>query len=62
MRRGDVDTAGVPITRDWRARAVPATVAVATIRPGEHVFVGTACATPRDLVDALEGLDPPPAA
>ena len=47
--------------RDWRARAVPATAAVATIRPGEHVFVGTACATPRDLVDALEALDPPPA-
>ena len=46
---------------DWRARSVSAAAAVATIRPGEHVFVGTACATPRELVDALEALDPPPA-
>ena len=48
-------------TQDWRARSVTATEAVKTIRPGEHVFVGTACATPRELVDALEALDPPPA-
>ena len=35
--------------------------AVAQIRAGEHVFVGTACATPRSLVAALEAHRPRPA-
>lgn len=35
--------------------------AVLNIRPGDHVFVGTACATPRCLVAALEALPQPPA-
>jgi acyl-CoA hydrolase/GNAT superfamily N-acetyltransferase len=35
--------------------------AVAQIRAGEHVFVGTACATPRSLVAALEARRPAPA-
>lgn len=35
--------------------------AVALIRAGEHVFVGTACATPRSLVAALEAQRPRPA-
>jgi len=35
--------------------------AVAQIRAGEHVFVGSACATPRSLVAALEALRPSPA-
>jgi acyl-CoA hydrolase/RimJ/RimL family protein N-acetyltransferase len=56
-----MERAGTSIMEDWRARSVSAAAAVATIRPGEHVFVGTACATPRELVDALEALDPPPA-
>ena len=30
------------------------------VRPGDHVFVGSACATPRALVDAMEQLAPPP--
>lgn len=34
--------------------------AVRLIRPGAHVFVGTACATPRSLVAALEALAPAP--
>ena len=46
---------------DWHARATSATEAVAAIRPGDRVFVGTACATPRALVDALEQLREPPA-
>lgn len=54
-------TEGRSNTQDWRARTVSATEAVATIRSGEHVYIGTACATPRELVDALEALDPPPA-
>jgi acyl-CoA hydrolase/RimJ/RimL family protein N-acetyltransferase len=37
-----------------------ATEAVSLVRPGDRVFVGTACATPRVLVEALEQLDRPP--
>jgi acyl-CoA hydrolase/RimJ/RimL family protein N-acetyltransferase len=46
---------------EWRSRSVTAEEAVEGVRPGEHVFVGTACATPRALVAALERRDPPPA-
>lgn len=46
---------------DWRRRAVAAEDAVRSIQHGEHVFVGSACATPRRLLRALETLDPPPA-
>jgi acyl-CoA hydrolase/RimJ/RimL family protein N-acetyltransferase len=52
------------VTRDdheWRARASSAEEAVLSVRPGDHVFVGTGCATPHTLVDALEQLDKPPA-
>ncbi|MDP1899829.1 MAG: GNAT family N-acetyltransferase [Rubrivivax sp.] len=35
--------------------------AVQAVRAGDHVFVGTACATPRSLVAALEALAQPPA-
>jgi acyl-CoA hydrolase/RimJ/RimL family protein N-acetyltransferase len=45
----------------WRGRAVPAAQAVRAIRPGDHVFVGSACATPRRLLQALEALPSPPA-
>lgn len=38
----------------WRDRAVSAEEAVAVIRPGERVFVGTACAAPSTLLLALE--------
>jgi len=48
-------------TQGWQARAISAKQAVSSIRPGDRVFVGTACATPRALVDALERLDAPPA-
>ena len=48
-------------TQDWRARTTSALDAVSSIRPGDRVFVGTARATPRTLVDALEQLDKPPA-
>jgi GNAT superfamily N-acetyltransferase len=34
---------------------------VRAIRPGERVFVGTACATPRRLLRALHALEVPPA-
>ena len=48
-------------TQEWQARATSAAEAVSSIRPGDHVFVGTGCATPSTLVDALERLDKPPA-
>ena len=48
-------------TQEWQARATSAAEAVSLIRPGDHVFVGTACATPYSLVEALEQLDQPPA-
>jgi acyl-CoA hydrolase/RimJ/RimL family protein N-acetyltransferase len=54
----------VSVTRhdqSWRARATSAAEAVSAVRPGDHVFVGTGCATPHALVDALERLDKPPA-
>jgi acyl-CoA hydrolase/RimJ/RimL family protein N-acetyltransferase len=44
---------------DWLSREVSAAEAVAVVRPGDHVFVGTACGTPRTLVQALEQVEPP---
>jgi acyl-CoA hydrolase/RimJ/RimL family protein N-acetyltransferase len=46
---------------EWRERAVAAERAVKAIRHGDHVFVGSACATPRALLRALEALPSPPA-
>jgi acyl-CoA hydrolase/GNAT superfamily N-acetyltransferase len=45
---------------DDRGRTVSAADAVSLVRPGDRVFVGSACATPRALVAALELLDRPP--
>jgi len=50
-----------PSGGDWKSRIVSAGEAVASIGPGSHVFVGSACATPRRLVEALERLARPPA-
>src|SRR5512133_4269359 len=41
---------------DWRDRQLSAAEAVSVVRPGDRVFVGSACATPRALVEALEQL------
>ena len=38
----------------WQLRQMSADAAVASVRPGDRVFVGSACATPRTLVEALE--------
>ncbi len=43
----------------WHDRQVSALEAVSVVRPGDRVFVGSACATPRTLVDALEELRRP---
>ena len=40
---------------------VSAQDAVKSVKPGNKIFVGTACATPRTLVQALEQMDNPPA-
>ena len=45
-------TAGAAV--DWLDRQVSAAEAVSVVRPGDKVFVGSACATPRALVEALE--------
>ncbi|MGN6869575.1 MAG: acetyl-CoA hydrolase/transferase family protein, partial [Solirubrobacteraceae bacterium] len=47
------------IPEDWRSREVSAAEAVGVVRPGDHVFVGTSCGTPRTLVEALEQAQPP---
>src|SRR5262252_3287430 len=39
---------------DWRDRTVSPAQAVECVRPGDRVFVGSACATPRTLLGALE--------
>ena len=43
----------------WRDHLVSAEEAVSVVRPGDKVFVGSACATPRSLVGALERLGRP---
>jgi acyl-CoA hydrolase/RimJ/RimL family protein N-acetyltransferase len=47
-------------TEELGARHTSAEEAVGLVRPGDHVFVGSACGTPRTLVEALELRDPPP--
>jgi acyl-CoA hydrolase len=44
------------VASDWRARQVSAAEAVSVVGPGDTVFVGSACATPRSLLEALERL------
>ena len=46
-------------TTDWHERQVTAREAVSLVRRGDRVFVGSACATPRTLVGALEELSRP---
>ena len=44
----------------YKHKVTTAEEAVATIQAGDHVFVGTACATPTALVAALEARKPAP--
>ncbi len=50
-----------PALRPHADKVTTAALAAAQVRAGDHVFVGTACATPRALVAALEQLDLRPA-
>lgn len=45
----------------YQDKLLTAEAAAQLIKPGQHVFIGTACATPRTLVAALEALPGPPA-
>jgi len=63
---GDTAAAGQappldPRLGPWIAKVKTAADAVEQIVGGSHVFVGTACATPRTLVGALETMPYPPA-
>src|SRR5947209_2600574 len=44
---------------DWRDRQLSAAEAVSVVRPGDKVFIGSACAAPHSLVEALEQLKRP---
>lgn len=50
-----------PRLQPHAAKVCSAAAAVQHVQHGEHVFVGTACATPRALVAALEARQPRPA-
>lgn len=50
-----------PLLRRHADKLTTAAEAVQQVRSGDHVFVGTACATPRALVAALEAVQPAPA-
>ena len=52
----------IPVAlQPYAERVVTAEQAVGEIRNGDHVFVGTGCAAPRTLVQALESAISPPA-
>jgi acyl-CoA hydrolase/GNAT superfamily N-acetyltransferase len=51
----------LPNLEPYRNKLITAAAAARLVKPGNHVFVGTACATPRALVQALESLAQPPA-
>ncbi len=48
----------IPELAPWQGRVVSAAQAVADVRPGSRVFIGSACATPRTLLAALEAQEP----
>ena len=46
--------------QSYRDKLITAEAAARLVKSGNHVFIGTACATPRTLVHALESLAPAP--
>ncbi len=48
------------IPAKFRGKLITVEQAAQIIQPGDHIFVGTACATPRRLVTSVEALVPPP--
>jgi acyl-CoA hydrolase/RimJ/RimL family protein N-acetyltransferase len=49
-----------PALSSLRHKIISADDAARMVRPGDHVFIGTACASPRSIVGALEALPGPP--
>ena len=49
----------VEAASDWHDHLLSVEEAVSVVRPGDKVFVGSACATPRSLVGALERVNRP---
>ena len=45
------------LSLSWEGRTVTAQKAVGVVHSGDHVFIGSACATPRTLVHALEDIE-----
>ncbi len=45
------------ILTDLKEKITTPEEALSAVRPGDHVFVGSACATPRTLIEALESLE-----
>jgi len=50
-----------PTKTDLGAKRVDAQKALAAIRPGSRIYLGTGCAAPRHLIATLESLEPGPA-
>jgi acyl-CoA hydrolase/L-amino acid N-acyltransferase YncA len=62
-RRQDVKVGDAPIPSldRYGDKIITAQQAAGKVRPGQRVFIGTACGTPRTLVGALEAMRDPPA-
>jgi acyl-CoA hydrolase/GNAT superfamily N-acetyltransferase len=61
LHQGDIRMPGSENVHALRAdKLITAEAAARLIKPGHRVFIGTACATPRSLLDALEALSSPP--
>ncbi len=49
-----------PSLAEYQSRLISAAEAVSLVQPGHQVYLGSACATPRLLAEALENLASPP--
>ena len=49
------------VTIDLGSKSVPLERALASIRPGSRIYLGTGCAAPRSLLARLEEVQPGPA-
>src|SRR5215475_9955936 len=47
-------------TQCWDSKLVSLEQALATIRPGSRIYLGTGCAAPRNLLAGLEAMQPSP--
>ena len=61
MRGGEWERMARQNAVDLGPKLVSAEKALATIRPGSRVYLGTGCAAPRSLIAGLEAMLPGPA-